>query len=411
MKSQPIALLLAAASLVWTAPADAQVVTNWNAITLNCVSGPPTPPGRGGPTGLVDIALVQGAVHDAVQAIQGRFDPYFYSNPARLGAGSEEAAVASATYNTIIGLYGPGRPCLMNVPNPAVTYAGDPGLIAGSEAAAALLTQQRPVTVLPTDPFVGGTGIGEWRPTPGTTAGLNTYMAVLPPFTLLDNRQFRPEPPPPIKSERYRRDYDEVKRLGSLNSTARTAAQTSLANFWTNFITQWWGAVRGIADLHVPEIGDQARLLALVGFAAADSQFTVYETKYHYNLWRPITAIQEGDVDGNPRTDGDPTWVPFTATPAYPDHSSGANCLTGSVTTILQLFFGTDEFDFLVPGASAAISPRLYHRFSDAQQDVVDVRIYQGIHFRFADEDGRQQGARVGHWIFQKFLGPAHGKK
>jgi hypothetical protein len=236
-------------------------------------------------------------------------------------------------------------------------------------------------------------------------------MAVSPPFTLNDNRQFRPEPAPPLKSEHYRRDYDEVKSLGSLNSTARTTAQTSLANFLTNFVGQLWGMVRGISDLHVPEIGDQARLFALVGFASADSQATVYETKYHYNFWRPITAIQEGDVDGNPRTDGDPNWVPFLTTPPYPDHSSGANCLTGSVTTVLQLFLDTDEFDFMVPGPTAAISPRLYHRFSDLQQDTVDVRIYQGIHFRFADEDGRQQGVRVGHWVFQKFLRPAAGKQ
>jgi hypothetical protein len=403
MKPQPIALLLASACLAWTTPAAAQVVTNWHAITVSCVSGPPTPPGRPGPSGLIDIALVQAAVHDAVQAIQGRFEPYFYSNPARLGAGSEEAAAAAAAYGVLKGLYG-SPACLSGVTNPATTYAGDPGLVAGNEAAAALLTQKRPPFVLPTDPFIGGTGAGEWRPTPGVTAGANTYMAVTPPFTLIDPRQFRPEPPPPLKSEHYRRDYDEVKRLGSLNSTARTTAQTSLANFWTNFVVQWHAAVRGIANLHVPEIGDQARLLALVSFAAADSQITVYETKYHYNFWRPITAIQEGDVDGNPRTDGDPTWVPFLATPAYPDHSSGANCLTASVTTVLQLFFGTDEFDFTVPGPSAAISSRLYHRFSDTQREVVDVRIWQGIHFRFADEDGREQGAHVGHWVFQKFL-------
>jgi hypothetical protein len=124
-----------------------------------------------------------------------------------------------------------------------------------------------------------------------------------------------------------------------------------------------------------------------------------------------LTAIREGDNDGNPNTVGDPTWVSFLPTPPYPDHSSGANNITGAITTILQLFFETDEFDFSVASATAGllVNPRFYQRFSDAQQEVVDVRVLQGIHFRFPDEDGRRQGARVAHWTFQKFLRPLQG--
>jgi hypothetical protein len=412
MKPQPIAVLLAAASLAWTAPADAQVVTNWNAITLSCVSGPPNPPGRAGVPGLLDIALVQAAVHDAVQANRGDYEPYYYSNPAQLGVGSAEAAAANAAYRVLVGLYGSGAACLSGVTNPATTYGGDPGLQTGNDAAQATLSLYRPTFTSPIDPFVGGTEPGEWRPTPGVTAGANAFFAYTEPFTLLHPRQFRPEPAPPLKSEQYRRDYDEVKSLGRLTSTTRTATQTDIARFWGNFIVQWYAALRSIANAHVPDIGDQARLFALAALAAVDSQITVYETKYHYNFWRPITAIQEGDVDGNPRTDGDPTWVPFLTTPPYPDHSSGANNITGAITTILQLFFDTDEFTFSVssPAAGLITNPRTFHRFSQAQQEVIDVRIWQGIHFRFADEDGRDQGVRVGHWVFQKFLKSVHGK-
>jgi hypothetical protein len=184
-----------------------------------------------------------------------------------------------------------------------------------------------------------------------------------------------------------------------------------MARFWTAFGPQWFGAVRTIANAHVPDIGDKARLLALCALVAADSQITVYDTKYHYNFWRPITAIREGDNDDNPRTVGDPTGTPFLLTPPYPDHSSGANNITGGITTILQLFFGTDDFEFSVssPNAGLLTNPRLFSHFSDAAQEVVDVGVLQGIHFRNADELGRIQGSRVAHWAFQKFLRPLPG--
>jgi hypothetical protein len=362
--------------------------------------------------GLLDIALVQAAVHDAVQAIEGRFESYRYTNPAMLGTGSPEAAAAAAAWGMLVGLYGADDPCLAGVTNPAVTYAGDAGLQAGNEAAAALLPLYRPAFTSEIDPFVGGTAPGEWRLTPGVTQGANTFMAFTQPFVLKEPRQFRPEPPPPLTSEQYRREYDEVKALGSATGSARTPEETDLARFWSvNPIPQWYATLRAIATAHVADISEEARIFALVSFAAADAQITVYETKYFYNFWRPITAIQEGDTDGNPRTAGDPAWTPFIVTPPYPDYSSGANNMAASLTTILELYFGTDEFEFsiLSPVAGLTTNPRLYQRFSDARQEVVEVRILQGIHFRAADEEGRRQGARVAHWAFMKFLRPLPG--
>jgi hypothetical protein len=410
-----IALILCIALVPWTS-SQADAVTEWNAIALNCVQGPANPPNRAGPPGLMDIALVQAAVHDAIQAIQGRFEPYQYDNAALRGAGSPAAAAAKATYDVLVGLYQkPLMPaCLNAVTDPAITYAGDPGLQAGREAAAALLPLYRPVFTLPTDPFVGGTEPGEWRPTPGVTAGANAYMAGTAPFVLNSPSQFRPEPPMPLTSERYSREYDEVKALGSLTGSTRTDEQTDLARFWSgNPIVQWFATLRSIADAHVPDIGDKARLIALVALSTADSQISVYETKYHYNFWRPITAIREGDADTNPRTAGDATWTPFIVTPPYPDHSSGANNLSGAVTTILQLYFRTDEMDFAISSgvAGLTVNPRPYARFSEAADEVVEVRILQGIHFRSADVDGRQQGSRIAHWAFQNFLKPVPGAK
>jgi hypothetical protein len=407
MKPQPIALLLAYACFAWSAPANAQVVNDWNVITISCAVA-----NRAGPTNQLDITLVQGAVHDAVQAIQGRFESYHYVDPSRLGVGSEEAAAAAATYGVLRGLYGPNVACLANVPNPAVTYAGDPGLQTGNAAAQAFLPLHRPPFSLPTDPDTGGTFPGEWRPAPPLfLPGALTYLSRTEPFMLHSGDQFRPGPPPPLTSQTYARDYDEVKRLGSLNSTARTTAQTAIANFWQNFGPQWNGALRNIVNAHGPDdIGDQARVFALGNYAMADAMISAFTAKWYHRFWRPITAIHEGDVDGNARTDGDPNWVSFLTTPPYPDNSSGANNLTGAFTTILQQVYGTDELDFVVPGPTAAISSRSYQRFSDAQAEVGVARIYQGIHFRYADEEGLRQGARVAHWILQKFLKPVHGK-
>jgi hypothetical protein len=418
MSFRPLAALTVSVLLAISSAAEAGVVTTWNAYTATCVllSGAA---GRPGPPGLLDIALVQAAVHDAVQAVEGRYQPYRYSNSQRLGEGTTSAAAASAAYWTLVGIYGVGGQepaCLAAVPKPWQTYPGDPGLITGQEAAAVLVPLERPTFAVPPVPFLGGTAPGEWRVTPGSTEGTNRFMAHTEPFALLSPRQFRPQPPPPLTSEQYRRDYDEVKAVGAMTNSTRTPEETDLARFWgapSNPLVMWFTTVRAIADEHVGDVGEQARLLALVAMAAADAQITIYDSKYFFNFWRPVTAIQEGDEDGNPRTDGDAGWLPQTVTPPYPDYTSGANCLAGSITTMLRLYLGTDDVDFTIssPVANLMQNPRSYTSFSQAQQEIVDVRVLQGIHFRFADEEGRRQGARVAHWVYSKFLKPVPGSR
>src|SRR5688572_14577819 len=318
---KPRILIALLGALATSGPVQASVVTDWNAITLICVQGQVAPvaipANRAGPPGLLDTALVQAAVHDAVQANQGRFEAYRYENPALRGVGSAEAAAAAAAYGVLVGMYSAANPCLAAVTNPAVTYAGDPGLQAGNEAAAALLPLYRPsfaVPPEPDEPFTGGTAPGEWRPTlPAFAPGAYRFLTVTAPFVLNRSSQFRPPRQPPLSSVAYAREYNEVKALGSLTSTARTAEQTDLARFWlTNPFHAWHGTVRAIAEAHLDDIGDQARLFALVTLANADAAISCWDSKYHYSFWRPITAIQEGDNDGNSLTVGDPSWVPFT---------------------------------------------------------------------------------------------------
>ena len=406
-----IAAVLASASAFASMSARADAVIYWNGVTLNCVQGQGAaiPANRGGPVGLLDIALVQLAVHDAVQAIQGRFASYEYDNDALQGIGNPEAAAAAAAFGTLVDLYGADDPCLVGIEDPADTYAGDPGLQAGDEAAAALLPLYRPFFVLPTDPYLGGDEPGQWRPTPGSTMGINTWMAETAPFVLTSPDQFRPKPQPGLTSDVYTRDYNEVKAYGSKTSTDRTPEQTDLANFWTaNPIHLWFATVRSIASAKITDPGDTARLLALVATAAADGQIAVYESKYYFEFWRPTTAIRFADTDGNDLTVADATWEPYIVDPAYPDYVSGANCLATTVTKTMELFFGSNRLDFSMtsPIAGLTTNPRQYKSLSRAAEDVVDVRIWQGIHFRFADRAGRRQGKHVAQWVFENALQP-----
>jgi len=397
------------------AAASADAVVDWNAIALDAVTI-----GRPGTIGTVDIALVQVAVHDAVQALDRKFEPYHAEIEGARGRRS--AAVAAAAHDVLAGMY-PAQAA--NLDAIYFTYlvdhnlGGDPGLLVGQKAATRILPLRRvnPDPLPP--PFIGGTGLGQWRPTnsflgnPPVPAPFSPmqapWMATFDPFTLTSPTRFRAPPPPALDSERYTRDYAEVKALGALVNSARTAEQTDTAYFYSeNFPAQWNRALRSIATQRLHNTGDSARLFALANLAMADALITAWDTKTHYFFWRPLTAIQEGDLDGNPRTTGDPAWQPLINNPNYPDYASGANNLTAAATRTLELFFGTDKVAFevstLAPQAVQKI--RRYRRFSDAMQDVVNARVYLGIHFRFADLVGREQGRRVAEWTFNHFLLP-----
>ena len=401
-------------------PVFADAVTDWNAVTMLYVAGgpgtPPNPPvGRAGPPALLDIALVQAAVHDAVQAIEGEFEPYAYRNKNAFGLGSPAAAVAAAARGVLVRLY-PTQAGAINTTYEAYLLAhglvGDPGLAVGEAAAIELHTHHYRAEVA-TTPFFGGDGIGEWRPVPPTlpTTPMGFLaLAFTDPFTLKSASQFRPGPPPPITSQRYVREYNEVKKVGDIN--AHPNSTTDMARFWSgNFWVQWNEATRQIAEAHSTSIGDSARLFALANLAAADAVIAVWDSKFHYNFWRPLTAIREGDNDGNRKTIGDVTWTPLFATPNYSDYVSGANGLTGAFTKMLELFFGTDKISFTVknPNPMVSLQERPFSRFSDAAEEVVEARILLGIHFRSADEDARRLGNRVARWTFRKYLRPVRG--
>jgi hypothetical protein len=404
-----------AACLSWVAPAHADVISDWNAATVLYVSAgdpsavPPIPVGRGGPAGSLDIALVHVAIHDAVQAIEGRYQPYYYSDPTKFGIGSPEAAAAAAAHRVLVLLYPSQQGRLDDYYDDYLLdngLADDPGLEVGEAAAVALYTSHyRPVISLP--PFFGGINPGEWR---SAVPMAFLYLGVSTPFTLNRISQFRPPPPPPMQSAAYFREYEEVRTLG--RDTAHPNMQTDLARFWSgNFFAQWNEALRQIANAKPSDVGDSARLFALASLTVADTVMAVFESKRFYNFWRPSTAIQKGDDDPNANTAGDVTWAPWLADPPYPDYVSGANGVTAAFTGLLRLYFGTDNMDFSVKSIplQAGNEERFYSSFSQAEEEVVDARILLGIHFRSADEEARRLGNRVAHWVIQQFLRPVPG--
>ena len=236
---------------------------------------------------------------------------------------------------------------------------------------------------------------------------LAPWLATVTPFTLKSPSQFRPVAPPALTSHRYATAYNEVKALGARFNSARTTDQTNIALFFnTNFLANYNQVARDLANARLSSIDDSARLFALVNLAIADAIITAWDSKRHFVFWRPVTAIQEGDNDGNPDTIGDPDWQPLINNPNYPEYTSGANNVTGAATRSLALFFGTDEMDFALhtTNASAPVQTLDYHRFSDVAHDVVNARIWEGIHFRPADVQARKQGRHVAQWVFGHFL-------
>lgn len=424
MKLKPQScLVIAILAILLAAPASARAdaVADWNLIAVQRIAAanPAHPP----PVTFIDMAIVQAAIYDAAQAIERRYKPYHVEIAG--ASGSPAAATAKAARDVLVNLFPDQTPTIDNIYNQYLIdhslSSADPGVAVGATAASGIIALRANDGRFPPGqmPFVGGSNPGEWRPTdsfigtppapPPFSPMAAPWVANVTPFALKSGDQFRAGPPPPLTSHNYTRDYNEVKAMGARFNSSRTDEQTDLALFWaTNYVALWNRALRDIAEAQNLNIGDSARLFALVDLAMADAIITAWDSKVAHVFWRPLTAIRLGNDDTNPDTVGDSEWQPLINNPNYPDHTSGANNNSGAATRMLELFFGTNEMSFIVRTTNTAAiqQTRTYGRFSDAAQDVVDARIYEGIHFRFADEDARKQGRHVAQWVFGHFLKP-----
>jgi hypothetical protein len=389
----PLLLALVLSPLATAGFAD--VVGDWNDVALAQVEAARQLP----PEGARTMAMVHVAIFDALNALDRRYVPYAFDGSAPAGA-SAEAATAAAARTVLVRLL-PERRDPIEAAYAAATAresdaaARSAGIALGEAAGQACLARRERDGSATRESYRPRTVPGVYVP---TTLPVSSQWGGVRPWLLDDGARVRPGPPPALGSATWTRDYEEVKSLGARASAARTAAQTEAARFWT--ITgpvAWNPVVRALAASRPASPVENARLFALVSIAAADAFVAVFEAKYFYGFWRPITAIRNGDLDGNDATVVDPSWVPLLETPMHPEYPC-AHCITaGAVAEVLEAEFGKGE---VAPIAmTSATAPGVTHRWTriaDYVTEVNQARIWGGIHYRNSTEVGEAMGRSIG---------------
>jgi hypothetical protein len=415
-----VAAIAAVVALASPALARADAVTDWNVTASNAIV---TTAGQPPAVSALSFAIVQGAVYDAVNAIDGGYRPYL-ARPAANPWDSKAAATAAAAFNVLKWLF-PGQ--LGTLQTTYDTYvAALPDLPAGSKAAGVAAGEAAAAAMIAArtnDGRGGGPGTlvgttpGVWRPTiPFFQQDPAPWVGEVRPFLLPNAEMVRSDGPNALTSAAYAEDLNEVKRLGSINSTARTPDQTEAAIWWQGNGGFWNGVTRSISAARSLDIVDSARLFAMEDLAAADGFIGCYKDKYYWKFWRPVTAIREADTDGNPATAADPGWTPLfdpataqggppLSTPPFPDHPSAHSCASSAIVHSMQDFFGTDKIPFSAFSIRTGTT-RSFDRLSDALKEVIDARVWGGIHFRTADVQGSVLGDKVAHWERKHYFQP-----
>ena len=424
-RTRGIGALLGVAALAATlAPslARADTVTDWNDAASTAIVGVAKQPP---PVAVLSFAMTQGAVYDAVEAIDGRYRPYLATPPAR-HTDSEDAAAATAAFRVLAGLFPAQLPTLQARYDASLAAIADRpgksrGVADGERAAAAMLAARSDDGRFgPFTPVIGTTP-GAWRPTPPNFAvDPAPWVGNVRPFLVPSVDMLRVAGPNPLTSRAYARDFNEIKSVGALHSTTRTPDETDAAIWWQEHAFSLYNRIfRTIAADRDLSMADSARMFAMTNLAAADAAIGCWNEKYRWNFWRPITAIREADTDGNPATTADPAWLPLfdpstpvapgappLVTPPFPDHPSGHLCATGAIVTTLQHFFGTDRVAFSARSNESGTT-RQFARLSDVLREVINARVWAGIHFRTADVQGAQLGETVARYERRHYFQPA----
>jgi hypothetical protein len=334
------------------------------------------------------------AVYDAVMAVEDDYEAFAVDLDAPVGA-SAEAAVAAAAH-AILAHYLPGQAAAIIDPAYAAALASLPvnqattdGLATGEQVAAALIAQRvddgfraAASYTAPNPPVPGA-----WLPT-AATPPIGPYLGLMRPFALQSADQFRPAGPPALGSKRWARDFAESKAIGAATSTTRTASQTLAARFWAEPpVQQAHGSFRRFVLDHAIDIVEASRFMAMMEVTYADELIACFDAKYHFAFWRPITAIRAGETDGNGATIGDAAWAPLLGTPNHPEYPSAHSCITPGAGIVISRFLGSDEIDFTIPSLTG-LGDRHFDTVRDLETEVSNARIWGGIHFRTAVEDG-----------------------
>lgn len=402
--TRAIAAIAFAGVLGTPVSAGADVVTQWNRQVFAI----------GGPQIQRTLAMVHVAMFDAVNALGPRYTSYLTPLPPVPVSASAEAAAAGAAHGVLVRLF-PAQQAALAVELAAALAAvpdgpdEDAGLAFGDAVARSIYEARIADRILDPGPvYVFGTEPGEYQmTTPGPPQPVNTGAASWQPFALRSASQFRPTAPPQITSMKYARDVAETQALGGATSAARTADQETIAR-WHTELGQF--SLNRILRNELGESGnllDRARIFALLNLAIADAVTSVFEAKYHFRFWRPVTAIRNADLDGNDRTSPDPGWSSFVATPPHPEYPAAHGVVATSGTRVLEWYFGPN-YAFTTTSAAVPGLERSFADFEAFSEDSGVARIYGGMHYRNSVEVGRRQGKKVGNWVIDHYLLPLH---
>jgi membrane-associated phospholipid phosphatase len=386
-------------------PANGDVVTDWNTAALDAIRAGKTAP----PIASRSLAILQVSIYDAVNGIVRTHEPYLVQSAVAASA-SREAAASAAAHEALVNLFPASASSfdalhaaiLATIPDGTHKTAG---IVWGEFVANQILAARANDGSDAIVPPPSGSGPGVWVPTPPAFLPyLLPQWGFVVPFAMSSSSQFRPPGPPSLDSQRYAADYEEVKELGAAIGSTRTEEQTEIALFWADGAGtetppgHWNSIAQIIADARGNTLEENARLFALLNIAMADAAICAWDAKYTFDFWRPVTAIAFAEPELN--------WMSFIVTPPFPDYVSGHSTFSAAAATVLPLFYGTEDLPFII---GSDFLPGVYRSFAtclDAAEEAAVSRIYGGIHFRSASEDGLQAGISIGEWTTTHYLQP-----
>jgi PAP2 superfamily len=390
-----------------TETASANVITDWDEIAVGTVQPIGAPPPINPGLFFRAMAMTHLAMFNAVDAIDPRYQPYKFQSKAAPDT-SQEAAAASAAANVLVALVPKSdvraklTGYLAALPD---SEAKDRGVKLGQEVAAKMLELRADDGSKTPNAYRPVTQPGVYVPTAVTIGWESITMT---PFAMTSPSQFRPGPPPDLKSAEWAKDYNEIKELGDKNSPKRTARQTEDARFWvTTGPLSTHALERQIVIGKNMSVLDSSRFMAMISVAEADAIQSVYEAKYHYQFWRPITAIRNGDIDDNPETERMPTWEPIDVTPPHPEYPCAHCIVSTAVATVIEAMIGSGDIPEVAITMPSA--PGVTHRFTNLSaftEEVASARIYAGFHYRNSTVVGRNMGKEIGSYVVRTVMRP-----
>jgi hypothetical protein len=391
----------------------------WNTIAVNTVRA--ASPSKNQVEGLIYMTYVQASVYDAVTKIEGRYVPYHnFVAPVPVAGASPDAAVAAAAY-TALAYYFPAQAA--SLLSTYTTYlaglpaAGKDAGVAIGQAAAndmiALRTGDGRDATIPTPYGQGPLTAGMWifPPLPSLQFAQTPWVAFMRPFTLDSPDQFRPGPPLRLDSRKYATQLDELHKYGGATGSLRSSEQTAVAQFWNaNAINQVDQTLRDLSAAHSFDLVETVRALAMGVMMDSDAGIACFDAKYHYTFWRPVTAINHADIDGNAATTADPTWTSLLTTPNHPEYPAAHGCLTSADAEVYSKLLGKRDFGVDIMGATnngtTLTTSRHYDGVDQLDTEIVNARVWAGLHFRSSGEAGVDLGKDVARWGIKRYFRP-----